>query len=505
MKKNILGLCSLVLISLGATAQTGINGHFFGEEAFRYSQYNPVGSARSTAMGNAFTALGGDAASAVSNPAGFAFYNKSEISFTPYVQLDNAESQYLGASNISNTSYSKVAIGQIGGVFIQNGVGTRKKRAALAVSYNTLANFNRSFNYKASNNASSITDYFAQQAFYSGYDANALSDQFDGTNNLASTPSSLYYNAYLIDPFQDGYTVVETSFPVNQSGEVRETGSLGELNINYAVNYDDQIYIGARLGIQTLNYSVVNYHEEAYPSGIYFAGMDLSDQITNRGIGVNLTVGGIYRPVEALRLGLTVATPTALNITESVYSHINTRPIVGPDFDPLFTSVDLIPNDYNYKTVSPWRSTAGIAYMLPKKVGMLSLEAEYIGYSDMKFKDKADDAYSSLQTNGINEIYKNVVNLKGGLELRKSDFRLRGSLNYLPDATNYNDGIDRSKTILGLGAGYRSHGFFADVAFTTFNNAKGYTPYVLDDATAYGSALVQQRISNVMLTLGKFF
>ena len=505
MKKSILGILGLALIGISASGQTGINGHFFGEEAFRYSQYNPVGSARATAMGNAFTSLGGDAASAISNPAGFAFYNKSEVSFTPYVSIDNAETQYLGVSNLSTSTNAKVSIGQIGGVFVQNGVGSRLKRKTLAISYNTLANFNRSYTYAGVNNVSSITDYFAQQAFNSGFTPNELSDQFDGNTNLANTPSSLFYNSYLIDPFNDGYAVVETSFPVNQSGKVSETGSLGELNLNFGVNYDDELYLGARVGLQTLNYSVVNYHDEVYPQGTFFRNMDLTDEITNRGVGVNLTLGGIYRPLEALRVGLTVSTPTTLNIKESVYSHINTTPIVTSSFDPLFTSLDLIPNDYNYKTVSPWRSAVGMSYMLPKKVGMLSLDAEYVGYSTMKFKDKQDIAYSDIQTNGINEVYKNVVNLKAGLELRNKDLRVRGSVNYLPDATNFNDGLDRSKTILGLGLGYRSHGFFTDLTYTTFNGVSAYTPYTLDDPTAYGSASVQQRNNNVFLTLGKYF
>ncbi|MGL4598715.1 MAG: hypothetical protein ACRCYO_14455, partial [Bacteroidia bacterium] len=52
-------------------------------DALRYSRLGFGGTARSTAMGGAFGALGGDMSVICVNPAGLAIYRKNELTFTP--------------------------------------------------------------------------------------------------------------------------------------------------------------------------------------------------------------------------------------------------------------------------------------------------------------------------------------------------------------------------------------------------------------------------------------
>ena len=52
-------------------------------DAFLFSETNYEGTARTVAMGNAFTALGGDLGSVAINPAGSAVAKYSQISLTP--------------------------------------------------------------------------------------------------------------------------------------------------------------------------------------------------------------------------------------------------------------------------------------------------------------------------------------------------------------------------------------------------------------------------------------
>ena len=56
-------------------------------DALLFSEANYEGTARTTAMGNAFTALGGDLGSVTINPAGSAVAGYSQITLTPALTL----------------------------------------------------------------------------------------------------------------------------------------------------------------------------------------------------------------------------------------------------------------------------------------------------------------------------------------------------------------------------------------------------------------------------------
>ena len=79
MKKTAITLL-LVVMGAGAEAQTMY-------DALRYSENNYEGTARTMAMGNAFTALGGDLGSVTINPAGSAVARYSQFTITPGVAI----------------------------------------------------------------------------------------------------------------------------------------------------------------------------------------------------------------------------------------------------------------------------------------------------------------------------------------------------------------------------------------------------------------------------------
>ena len=94
----------LVLLLLGGAAQSAAaqNGFRFGgevmqqalispEQMARLSQDQHLGTARSMAMGSAFTSLGGDMSTLFINPAGLGMYRTNEFSLTPLVTLSRSE------------------------------------------------------------------------------------------------------------------------------------------------------------------------------------------------------------------------------------------------------------------------------------------------------------------------------------------------------------------------------------------------------------------------------
>ena len=75
MKKTALTIL-MALAAAAAYAQTAY-------DALLFSENNYEGTARTVAMGNAFTALGGDLGSVAINPAGSAVAGYSQISLSP--------------------------------------------------------------------------------------------------------------------------------------------------------------------------------------------------------------------------------------------------------------------------------------------------------------------------------------------------------------------------------------------------------------------------------------
>ena len=66
------------------------------EDALNIAQEYYEGTARSMAMGNAFTALGGDLGGLAINPASSGVYRCSQFSFTPGFTTSRSAVNYLG-------------------------------------------------------------------------------------------------------------------------------------------------------------------------------------------------------------------------------------------------------------------------------------------------------------------------------------------------------------------------------------------------------------------------
>ena len=91
-----LSTCALFWLTISAsTAQ-------YVEQATLFSQYNLGGTARIQALGGPKASLGGDLGSTIVNPAGLGFYNRSELSISPSMQISNADAQYLGQNTSDN-------------------------------------------------------------------------------------------------------------------------------------------------------------------------------------------------------------------------------------------------------------------------------------------------------------------------------------------------------------------------------------------------------------------
>ena len=91
----------LVAAALAATSAFGQTMY----DAIRFSNNDYEGTARSMAMGNAFTALGGDLGAITINPASSGVYRYDEFVITPSLTFAKDGSTY--ASTLTNSSWSE--------------------------------------------------------------------------------------------------------------------------------------------------------------------------------------------------------------------------------------------------------------------------------------------------------------------------------------------------------------------------------------------------------------
>ena len=107
MKKTVISIF-LGLSAICGYAQTAY-------DALLFSENNYEGTARTMAMGNAFTALGGDLGSVGINPAGSAVAGYSQITLTPSLTFSASTTQGVSPYSDGHLPYFE-SLGIIKGV-----------------------------------------------------------------------------------------------------------------------------------------------------------------------------------------------------------------------------------------------------------------------------------------------------------------------------------------------------------------------------------------------------
>lgn len=217
-------------------------------DALRYSMQQTFGTtARALSMGGAFGALGADFSSLSINPAGIAVYRRSEFTFSPVLQFGNSDATYLGTL----TSDNKVNLG-VGNLGFVLAFPREKKTSgwmgtSLGFGYNRINSFSDRFAFEGINKNNSINDYFAEIS-------NGISKANLSGEDMYQYDAGLAYNSYLTNPVADSslidqYQGALYNGDLKQKGLITRTGSQGEINISFAANYENQVYLGATVGI----------------------------------------------------------------------------------------------------------------------------------------------------------------------------------------------------------------------------------------------------------------
>ena len=160
--------------------------------------------------------------------------------------------------------------------------------------------------------------------------------------------------------------------------------------------------------------------------------------------------------------------------------------------------------------LTPFKLTGSIAFLM-KKYGFLSVDYEWLDYSQSLFDFNTATSSEELTESGINqtivEKYQPTSNIRIGAEGKLGIYRLRAgyAIYGSPFKPEYvTDGADFSKNAITFGLGMREKEYFIDVAYVRTTSTEFDSPYTLANEATPGSknSVVQ---NNALLTFGLKF
>ena len=489
-------------------------------DALRYSQNFYTGTARSAAMGNAVTALGGDFGSISMNPAGSAVYPYSEFVFTPSLHNSVVQADYLGASY--DESLTRLGISNIGYV------GSRKTSnysgvvgISFGIGYNGLNNYTHRLSLSGVTNQSSWLAALACNT--SGINSTNMDwNDYQNPFNSSSAPwrTLLAWNTSLLDtiPGTGGreYVGATEAFFGNElgiPGNIRQdfyrksVGNSGEYVFNFGLNISHRLFLGANLGVQSINYETRERYSETvvHPDDFFqtqFNNFTHTYHQKTIGTGVNLKVGAILVPVDNLRLGASISTPTWMTLNEEWEESI------AANFSDGWSQLLQSPlGEYEYRVNTPFRWNVGMAYTFGA-YGAISVDYEKVAYNKIEMSSAESSMSNPFYDENIfiKREFTRASNLRAGLELNlNSEFSLRGGYAFYG---NPEKNWGTHTHIASLGIGLQTGSFFTDFAFmqqfAQKENFSLYDDVMEGSAVVYPAPVGTQTTSNwkLLLSLG---
>lgn len=483
-------------LALSLTAQSE-------EDALRISSYQPGGTARSAGLGNAFGALGADAAAVVINPGGGGLYRSSEVSLTPLVEVNKAMSSYYGTQ--AKDSHTRFAFSSL--ALAINSPSDKK-------GYWRSGTFGIVFDRQESH-------YWDRQAIAGSAPTTILQsfvNEADGTmssdlNTFFPFTSGLAWLTYGIDPavFLDpnGDTLpnryesaIPFGSPVQQTHTIVSTGASNNTAFFYAGNFMDRLYIGASLGIAGHRYVRTTTHAEVSADYTLDLGnLSYREELNASGSGFDVKLGIVGRITERFRMGLAYHSPQWMQMTESFSTSLRTG-FRTPDVAGNFIYEENSPlGESPYRVNTPWRTVLSAAYVAGA-YGLFSVDYTYADYTRMSMKasDLELTGYDFAAENElIQGTFRRVHSVRVGTEWRQGRWYYRLGWGYVPDAYQRDDKRHTlaTKTYAG-GIGYRTDHIGLDLGLNYVQSQFIYYQY--DPSTV--QATVEDRSTfRTLLTL----
>ncbi len=482
-------------------------------DALRLGWYTSSGSARQQSIGGAMASLGGDISATFVNPAGLGFYKTGDFVLSPGFSFLNNKATYFDHKEKDNKK--NFTFGASG--IVIGGADRKNRSSAFALAINRTANFGSNLLYRGVNNQSSYSEKFLEE----------ISNNNDRSGNSVSGNypfgTSLAFNTYWIDTIAggtEGNFSFKTRSPIGtgliQENIISTKGGITELALAGAGNFNDKLYAGVTLAIPILHYEREASFTEAdatSDAGNNFDFATVNENLTTKGGGVNLKMGVIYKPVEYVRLGLAIHTPTFYQLTDEYSAEIITD-TEGYKGRLNQNSVDLVGDGrFKYWHFTPYRIMLGASYVLRevedvrKQKGFITADIEFVNYkassytTDPDYDDQQSKDYLKSLNNAIDRAYKPAFNFKVGGELKFTTLMVRLGGAYYGNPYKDLAGEKGHRFQLTGGLGYRNKGMFIDLAYVHTMGKDIHFAYRLQDGPFQG-ARIKNTGGNAMLTVG---
>ena len=532
--KKILAAVFLSAMALQAGAQGWT-------DALNFSENDYLGTALSVGMGNARSAVGGDLGSVTFNPAGSAVASYSQFTITPGLSISTVTAQGSLAEGFEDryrTRNTRMGMPNFGAMMVYD---TRNRRGLKRVSFGIVGNVTRDYTNKlrasGTNTSSTVAGSLATQA--DGYSVDELTNSSFYASNIPSWETMVGWRGGLFEEINGKYVgitetlwddgVVTNTGKIDQYYGLERKGCKYDLLMNFGLDFSDKFYVGANLGITTLNFRNDETRSENAISGVDygndFKSLRISSSYLDDGTGLYAKIGFIARPFSGFRIGAAIQTPTLITVRETYQleaASVAENIPISPKSSPA--------DEWFYNVISPWRANVGIAYTIGQ-FGMVSADYEYTDYRDMKLSAAYDDDYY-YDFSGANLDIKDFTGpvhaIRLGAEIKPAPvLALRVGYN-LTTGAQYNTLVDLNRvvalssderkaqlrTAVSFGVGYSSpRSFFADFAVRFQYLPNEYlTPYwyyyrengktLVDDSFETPEICAQSALCNALLTLG---
>ena len=495
MKKKFFSL--LLLSCLAAKGQDM-------QQAIRLSQTSFEGGARFAAMGGAFGAVGGELNGLAMNPAGSSIFAFSEAAISLHSFSDNNKTTYFNTSNQEKNR--NLGVHQAGLVFVLNNDENQEwSKLSLGFNYQKSANYYDHYTLNGINTNHGMDAYFlgfaqgfqlqniktffeegesfaqahreigntpelgyaAQQAHF-GYDGfMILPIPFEGTDNDIDDPEIYLYESNVL-PGVNGY---------RHQYERTSSGSQRKYTFNLSSVYRDRLYLGININTYSMEYSeITTIRESDYAIQSNVQLLDFYNELSSIGTGSSFQIGAIYKVNDALRLGITLDSPSYYRFTDRVYQNMQTQVY---DLQDQLGEVNLDPRDYSpgaetilpeYQFDTPGSIRLSMAYIFGDR-GLISIDYSDKAYDNGQFAPRTD-AYLEDLNEQIENQFQNTQLWQIGGEYRL-DPRLSLRAGYVYESASRIN-FDDARQIISAGVGYNFGASNLDIGLTASSFARQY-------------------------------
>ena len=420
------------------------------QDVQRFSERHLMGTARYVGIGGAMTAVGGDPSAVMDNPAGLGLYRRNEITLSISETIDRTQQ----AEGIDTYQSARFAAPNIATIWVWG--NPNKQRGMIysnvMLSANRLANFNREIVAKGTG----LGMVPSICALTNGLDETYLQNKpWDDTE--IGWLSILGYETYLINPQVDSLaTDVINQYQwtpavdfTEGSLSVSEVGYYDQYTLSWAGNISNQWYVGLSVNIPTLSYTKRTSHYETDR----FQSAELKSMYHLSGVGVSGTIGLIYRPIQALRVGASFHTPTMMSLSVQTEGDMYST-VEGKKYEALTPASGVVSSEM----VSPLRTSVSVAGQIGNK-GLIAVQYDYAHSSEMEDVHILRIGAEAQATRGL---FLNAGYVYESSFMKTDPVWMLG---YNEIRTDMDYRYTQSSQYLSAGVGYRSDAVVAQLAY----------------------------------------